>query len=280
MSFAPVLPATGVVGFKLLSRTEAAQREAFARQPQVARDVEYFKEKIGEVKTAADLVADPRLYRVALGAFGLDEEAYKRAFMRRILDEGTENPDALANRFVDPRYKEIADAFGFGNLTGAKTGWTDFAKNVTDAYRERQFEIAVGEQDEPLRLALNFRREIAAYANKKDPDGNGWFSIMGSQPLRAVFEGAFGLSPSFGQLDVDRQKAELQDFNLKVFGSKSLDVFRDEATVEKAIERFLVRKSIESGPSASTPGVAALTLLQSGGVGPVGSMNLLMSSVR
>ena len=113
MSFAPIIPTTGLAGFRLLVATEATQRAVFDRQPEIQRDVDYFTEKIGEVKTAADLVADRRLLRVALGAFGMDEEIDKRAFLRKILEEGTEDNDAFANRFVDPRYKKLANAFGF-----------------------------------------------------------------------------------------------------------------------------------------------------------------------
>ncbi|MEX2520259.1 MAG: DUF1217 domain-containing protein [Paracoccaceae bacterium] len=278
MSFAPIIPASGVLGFKLLTRTEATQREVFNRQPEITRDVAYFNEKIADVKTAEDLVSDRRLFKVALGAFGLDDEIDKRAYMRKILDEGSEDSEAFANRLVDPRYVEFAKAFGFGDSGGARTGEVGFAARISTAYEDRQFEIAVGDQNESLRLALNFRREIKDYASAADPDGTAWFSVMGDVPMRTVFEGAFGLSSSFGQLDIDRQQSELRRFNAREFGSTSLEVFKDDAMVEKAITRFLIRRSIEEGPSATTPGFGALTLLQ-GGVGPVGAQNLFLSGL-
>ncbi|MEM9370573.1 MAG: flagellar protein, partial [Pseudomonadota bacterium] len=88
--FAPILPATGLVGFKLLEQTQTVQREIFDRQPEIARDTDYFRETIATVQSAGALVEDRRLLRVALGAFGLDEEIDKRAFIRKILEEGTE----------------------------------------------------------------------------------------------------------------------------------------------------------------------------------------------
>lgn len=279
MSFAPIIPASGVLGFKLLTRTEATQRQVFERQPEIARDVAYFTENIANVKTAEDLVSDRRLFKVALGAFGLDDEIDKRAFMRKILEEGTEDKESFANRLVDPRYVDFAKALGFGDSGGARTGEVGFAAGISAAYKDRQFEIAVGDQNESLRLALNFRREIKEYANSSDPDGTAWFSIMGDVPMRKVFEGAFGLSSSFGQLDIDRQQQELRRFNAREFGSTSLEIFNDDAMVEKAINRFLIRRSIEEGPSATTPGYGALTLLQGGGVGPVGLQNLFLSGL-
>jgi len=282
MTFAPIIPASGVVGLRLLSQTQETQRAIFDQQPQLARDVAYFTEKIAEVRTAEDLVGDRRLLRVALGAFGLDDEIDKGAFIRKILEEGSEDPEAFANRLVDPRYVKFARAMGFGDILGARTGDVGFAASITSAYKERQFELAVGEQDSSLRLALNFRREIQTYANANDPEGTAWFSAMGDLPVRTVFEGAFGLSSSFGQLDIDRQRDELKDLNNKFFGSKSLEVFNDSAEVENLINRFLVRRSIEEGPSASTNGFTALTLLTNAanGVGSIGIQNILLSSGR
>jgi len=280
MSFTPIIPIGGVTGYRLLAATEANQRAVFEKTPQISLDVAYFTEKIGEVKTAEDLISDRQLLRVALGAFGLDEEVDKRAFIRKMLAEGTEDPDAFANRFVDPRYQRFAEAFGFGNIGGARTADPSFAQSITLAYSERQFDIAVGESDEGMRLALNFRREIQTYANGSDPNGTAWLSVMGDLPMRRVFEGAFNLPTAFGQLDINRQRDELREQNNKVFGSTSLATFKDPAQVDAAIERSLILRSAAEGPSANTPGSTALTLLTSGssGFGSAAIANILLSA--
>lgn len=280
MTFTPVIPIGGVLGYRVLSATEANQRELFNQTPQIAREITYFTENIGNVKTADDLVSDRRLMQVALGAFGLDEEVDKRAFIRKMLAEGTENPDAFANRFVDPRYQRLSAAFGFGNAGGARTGDPGFAQSITLQFSQRQFDIAVGESDENMRLALNFRREIQTYATANDPDGTAWFSVMGDQPVRAVFEGAFNLPTSFGQLDIDRQRDDLRAQNNKNFGSTSLAIFADPAQAEAVIERFLILRAAADGPSANAPGSTALTLLSSGsgGFGSGAIANILLSA--
>lgn len=282
MTFAPLLPATGIVGFQLLTRTEDAQRTIFERQPALARDVDYFTRNIGEVESAEDLVSDRRMLRVALGAFGLDEDIDKRAFIQRMLAEGVEDSEAFANRFVDPRYQRFSEAFGFGSTGGPRVAFSGFAQEITSAYTQRQFDIAVGEQDQSLRLALNFRREIETYANANDPEGTAWLSVLGDQPVRAVFDSAFGFPASFGQIDVDRQAEEMRDASQRILGDRSLAVFRDEAVVEQVINRFLARQQAENGPSASTPGFAALSLLSAGngGLGSVGIQNIILSSAR
>ncbi|MEO0912022.1 MAG: DUF1217 domain-containing protein [Pseudomonadota bacterium] len=241
--------------------------------------MEYFKENIANVLTAEELVADRQLFKVALGAFGLDSEIDKRFFMQKILKEGTESSDALAIRFTDPRYRQFSEAFGFGNALGPRTGEFDFAQRITDAYKERQYEAAVGDQDTNLRLALGFKREIADLAELPGGEAGAWFSILGSIPLRTVFDTAFGLPTEFRQLDIDRQRELLEDRAQDLFGTRSVSAFQDPENVDTLINRFLVRAQAELGPTSGTPGFAALTLLQNGNsFSAIGQINLILSN--
>ena len=70
-----------------------------------ARDRDYFRENIGNVVTASQLVEDFRLRRVALSAFGLQDDLPNRAFIERVLGDGAIEPTALSNRLADKRYK-------------------------------------------------------------------------------------------------------------------------------------------------------------------------------
>ena len=115
MSFQPTIPLPGIAGWRFLERTQGAQKAAFEKGPELQRDIAYFKEKIAGVTTAADLVADRRLLKVALGAFGLEGEIDKKAFVRKILEDGTTDPASLANRLTDKSWYKLAEAFGFGD---------------------------------------------------------------------------------------------------------------------------------------------------------------------
>ncbi|MSU91793.1 DUF1217 domain-containing protein [Rhodobacteraceae bacterium 2CG4] len=278
--YQPVVPLSGVAGWRFLERTEAAQRQAFEGSARIQRDAAYFQERIADVSSARDLVADRRMLAVALGAFGLDDDLYKTAFLERMLSEGTDDPQSLANKFVDPRYTAFSKAFGFGDLGGPHVARAGFGQDIVARYKERQFEIAVGNSDESMRLAMTFRREIAGLAAAASDGANGtqWYRIMGSNPLRSVVEAAFGLPARFAGLDVDRQREMLEDKTSRMFGTSSVAAFREPEAVDKIISRFLVRRQAEAGPTAGTPGAAALTLLQS--AGSTGLTNLILSSAR
>lgn len=275
--YTPLVPLSGIGGWKFLQRTEARQQELFNKSPDVQRNIEHFKENIANAKTAEDLVKDRRLMQVALGAFGLDDDLDKKAFIQKMLEGGTEEKGALALRFVDPRYRELSEAFGYGNKSGAQVGKSDFASKIIKAYKSRQFEVAVGNADNDLRMAMTFKREIAKVLKADMSDNAAWFSLMGNKPVRMVLEKAFGFPTSFGTLDLDRQRSDFKSKASRMLGSSGMEAFKDPKNVEKVIKNFLIRSQIENGLSggAAVRGSAALMMLQTA---PVGGGNLLISS--
>ncbi|MGF1554259.1 MAG: DUF1217 domain-containing protein [Paracoccaceae bacterium] len=269
----PTVGPGGIAGLALLDRTYARQLDAFSRSAEVERAVAYFEEKAPTIASAADLVADRRLLGIALGAFGLDDEIDKRALLRRVLEEGAASREALAVRMVDPAYRKLADAFGFdraGRMHDAEA-----RAGIVDRYRVRRFERAIGNEDVTLRLALNFRREIAELAAAPGTERSGWFSVVGSEPLRRVLFGALGLPQSFAALDLDDQARRLSERAEAVFGARSPRIFADPAVRETAVRRFLANAALDGGISPTSPGAAALTLLGGSaglGAGAIGGL--------
>lgn len=272
MTFQPVIPNSGLVGWAFLNRTLDTQTAAFDASSTIKRDTDYFATKIGQIDTAEQLVNDRRLLGVALGAFGLQDDIDNKYFVRRMLEDGTLKADALANRMADDRYMQLTKAFGFGDFDVPRTKLSYFSDEILTQYRDRSFEVAVGEQDENLRLALNAKRELSAIAGESDSDDTKWFRIMGNSPLRQVFETALGLPASFGQLDLDQQLGVFREKTNQQFGEGEISQFTKPEAVDKIIKLFLVRAQLAETASASN-GAIALTLLQNS-VTP-GSFNLL-----
>lgn len=264
MSFQPVLPLGGYGGWRFLDRTLASQQDAFSRSPEIRRDTEYFRQRIGAIDSAEDLVADRRLLRVALGAFGLQDDIDNRYFVRRILEDGTTAPGALANRLADKRYLEFSRAFGFGDFPIPRTRLSSFGADIAGRFEARQFEVSVGRQDESLRLALGSRRELSELAAGPMSERAKWFTVMGTPPLRQVFETAYGLPASFATLDLDRQLGVLQQRTRQSFGADSVSQFGDPTKLEGLARRFLLQAEARAiGPMAQA-GAVALQLLQAG----------------
>lgn len=278
MSYTPIVPLSGLGGWRFLERTMETQRAAFDASAQNAREIEYFQANIAEADTAQKLVADRTLLKVALGAFGLGEEIDKKAFIRKALEDGTESREALAMRLVDPRYREMSAFFGYGDEAGAQVAREGFAEDIVARYRVRAFEEAVGVVDDSMRLALNFDRAIQTRAAAAIGEDGFWFGLLGDQPMRTVLEGALGLPPQFASIDIEQQAEEVARRAKTLIGS---DDFRDIATPEardKIIRTFLIREQIKNGPDATAQGATALTILQSG-AGSSAIQNLILSGV-
>lgn len=264
MTFQPVVPLSGYTGWRFLERTLEKQQTAFNDSVPIKRATDYFREKIGEVQTAQDLMKDRRLLTVALGAFGLDEDINNTFFIQKILQDGTVNDGALANRLSDQRYREFSRVFGFGDQELPRTRLVDFASSIIDRYETRQFERAVGDQDNNLRIALNLSSALTDVTTQNTSDNARWFGILGNPPLRQVFEGALGLPASIARIDVDQQLETFKRRADATFGTNNVADLTTPAAQEKLIRLFLVRSQLETGASITGTSIA-LTLLRGSG---------------
>jgi len=271
-TFTAALPLGGITGYRLLQRTAETQQLTMENSSFYKREVEYFKENIGNADTAEKLVSDRRLLNIAVSAFGLGDELNKTFFIKKVLEEGTDDENSFANRLNSTQFKTMTEAFGYGNASGVRVNDPNFADTIIEKFSRQSFEVAVGDQDSDLRLALGFERNIQDVL----PTASGWFQIMGDTPMRTVLETALGLPSAFAQLDVDKQREVLEDKVNNLYGGKTPDILADPENMDDLIRRFLVRQQINNGPSATTPGMTALTLLQNA-VGFGASQNLFLS---
>lgn len=262
MSFQPVIPQSGLAGWRFLQRTLEVQTTNFERRPDIRRDNDYFEARIGSINTAEELVSDRRLLRVALGAFGLQEDINNRFFIRKVLEGGTLQQDSLANRLSDTRYRDMARAFGFGDLAVPSSKLSDFGKKITARFREQQFELAVGQQNGNMRLAMSASRELPTIIGSNETDRTKWFRIMGNPPLRKVFETALGLPVSFGKLDLERQLVTFQDRSRSQLGVTQLRELVEPSNIDKLVQRFLLRAETGGQTNSGASSVALGLLLQ------------------
>ena len=263
MTFQPVLPATGYAGWRFLQTTLQSQQETFNRSPEIARIADHFRDRIGQITSAEDLVADRRLLQVALGAFGLDDDIDNRFFIRRVLEDGVAANDSLANRLSDKRYRALSEAFGFGNGLLPNTVRSTFASDMIARYETKQFERAVGAQNEDLRAALAFAPALREVVDGATSDRARWFTVLGTPPLRLVIETALGLPASMARIDLDQQLGEFQRRAEATFGTSDLSALLDPEVQEKMVRLYLIRAEAQQS-DFGTAGSVALSLLQSG----------------
>ncbi|MVO17909.1 DUF1217 domain-containing protein [Rhodobacteraceae bacterium CY05] len=262
MSFQPIIPSDGIVGWNFLQATYDKQFETFTKDAVLQRETDYFMENIGNVKSAEDLVGDTRLLEVALDAFGLGEDVYKKAFVIKVLQDGTSADDALANKLGDDRYVKFSEAFGFGPGDTVKTGVVQDMADLVFTNKVQAFEEAVGEQDHSMRVAMYGERELANLATDGTSVNTQWFNVMGQPALREMFEVALGLPESLSKIDLDQQLDAFKSKAEIVFGTSDISEFDDPDMMNKLVNTYLARQQIADFSASQSSGATALMLLQ------------------
>ncbi|MFN3525520.1 MAG: DUF1217 domain-containing protein [Paracoccus sp. (in: a-proteobacteria)] len=248
---------TGLLGWKVLQRTEARQIDMLQKDASVQRSTTYLRENIAKVTSADALVGDYRMLSAVLSAFGLENDVANKAFIRKVLESDVTDDKSLVNRLSDKRYLRMAETLSFGAAAGPPA---DLADRVGSAFIEREYERRVGAGDENLRLALNVRRELKDYAGTEATLRTQWYEVMGNPPLRKVFEGALGFSASIGRLPVERQNDLFIRAAERQLGSASLSDLSSPEATETLIRKFLARAQLAESVSQNRYS-AALTLL-------------------
>ncbi|WP_170783100.1 DUF1217 domain-containing protein [Ruegeria lacuscaerulensis] len=261
MTFQPVIPSGGLVGWRFLQRTYDAQLDSFATSAVNERQTRYFLDNISKVQTAEDLVSDRRLLQVALGAFGLEDDINNRFFIQKVLSDGTSADDALSNRLSDKRYREFSEAFGLGPGEIRRTGLVTFMEDIARDNVVFRFEVAVGQSDESMRISLFAQHALADLATQEGSADTKWFELMGLPPLRNMMETALGLPSSLGQLDIDKQLNVFKDRLSRLTGSDDLAQFTDDGAIAELTDRYLARSQISQLQNTISPAQTALILL-------------------
>ncbi|RLQ89590.1 DUF1217 domain-containing protein [Notoacmeibacter ruber] len=211
--------------------------------PMVGRETEYYLENIGNIKSAEEFVNDGRIFQYAMKAFGLEDMNYAKAFMRKVLEEGTDDKTAFANRLADNRYIEFAETFNFARYGETATTFTRAQQGTVDLYMRQTLEENEGEKNEAVRLAMYFER--------KAPDLQSVTGILADSALSTVVRTILGMPEATATLNIDKQIEMLE-------GRIDIADFQDPDKLAGMIERFSAMWDMNNGGGAAEAEVGLL----------------------
>ena len=236
-----------------------------AREPQVEREVDYYRANIGKVLSLDDFLGNDRIYRFALTAFGMEDMVYAKALVRRALAEGVDRREAFANRLADPRYRELAATFNFARYGSATTTFARTQQGTIDRYIRNTLETEAGSASEGVRLALYFQRKAS--------DVRSPYALLADRALLKVTQVALDIPESAAKLDVDRQ-AELISRKLPIGDLAS------PAKLDKLLTRFLAVWDIEHPAQGTTANATALFGRAGSGLGDISLLERMQKTRR
>ncbi|QRM54224.1 DUF1217 domain-containing protein [Sinorhizobium sp. BG8] len=232
---------TTYTSYQLIAADLQTSLARVAEQPDVKRESEYYLSKIGSIKTIDEFFADTRVYNYAMKAHGLEDMAYAKAFMRKVLTEGVDNDDAFANKLSDSRYKDLVESLNFARNGEAATAFDRAQKGVVEKFNRQTLEVEAGEENSGVRLALYFERMASSITSG--------YSIIADDALSQVVRTVLQLPDAFAASDVDRQSAYYEE-------ELDLADFQDTTKVAAFLERFTSNWEVEN-PSDSSNSLPA-----------------------
>jgi hypothetical protein len=234
------------VSYRLVSENMDRSLKNTADKPQVARDIKYYEDHIGNVKTIDDFFADDRLYKFAMKAMGLSDMTYAKAFMRKVLKEGIDKDDSFANKLADQRYKKFAAALNFTRYGDTATIMSSAGQDMVKNYVRQTLEEDTGEQNEGARLALYFERVA--------PSLSSVYGILADKAMLKVVQTAFQIPETTSLMDIDKQAEMI---------GKRLDIkdMKDPAKLKDFLKRFTALYELSNSSGSSNPTNAATTIL-------------------
>lgn len=231
--------------YKQMASNLQTSLKQVGKQPDIARDIEYYRSHITKVKSIDDFMKDTRLYTFAMKAFGMKDMIYAKAFIRKALTEGIDKSGAFSLKLSDPRYRDFVETFNFARYGSATTAFDRTQQGTIDRFLRTTLEEQAGQTSEGLRLALYFQRKASSIDST--------YGILADQAIYTVVRTGLGLPAALSSTDIDKQA--------QLIGSKlNLKDFDDPAKVDKFITRFLAQYQMTSAPSqAASPAMSLIS---------------------
>jgi len=243
------------LGVEVATNNISQRVDQFLSRESVNREIEYFRENIGSVETADDLLGDFRLYNFVLKAFDLDNRADQRGIFREVLSEpfsfgpGLPNPDNLANSFTDQGLQDLAATLDLGARGAAATNDPAVVEDIISRYATVSYEREQGERFTPgVEQALKFERLAPGIESGQE--------ILADRDLTEVVRTVLRLPPEAFQGDPEQVGRFIES-------RIDLEQFQDPRQLERFIQRFAILNDLDSGGGAASPGSTALELLNS-----------------
>ena len=193
---------TTTTAFTAIVRDLARMQSITAQTPTAKHAIAYYRTNIGKITSLDQFVGDYRLLSFALNAYGLGDQIKSIALVRKVIEGGVSDPQSLANKLRDPRWKSFAAAFDFKGGPPLAFSQSSRVQMTVQSYVQQKLESDQGAQNAGVQLALYFRRIGPTITNS--------YEVMGDKNLLKVAQTILGLPASFNAANIDAIAASIK----------------------------------------------------------------------
>lgn len=228
-----------MLALTLIQRERDTFDEGVRRDPMAKREIAAFEERVGSIGTIDDLMQDHEVYSFVMKAFGMEDQTYAKAMIRKVVTSDGEDKGSLVNRLTHPGYKAMHAALGFdteGKADPSKFGDPDWVSGMVDRFVGQRLIDNQSEVNPATGDGLTFLEKASEMTN--------WYKVIGDKTMFNVVRTALGLPASIASADIDAQK--------KLLESK-MDIadFQDPEKVQSILKRYAAIES--ANQAAATP---------------------------
>ena len=245
----------------LYDSTRDKQLDLVARNALNARQIAAFSERIGQIGSPKELIADTEVYTFVMRAFDLEAQIFGKALIRKTLESDRSDTAALVNRLTDPNIREMHIELGFAPGGGGSANFNDpqWQADMIERFKERILLNTAAEENTGAGLALEFKAKAGSI--------NTWFDVLKDKDTAKFMRTALGLPKEVVQVDIDRQ--------VELFKSKfDIEKLKDPAEVDRLVKRFAAVYDALEGVAAVNN--IAVTLMQGAvSAGQGGGFNII-----
>ena len=101
--------------YQIVNTIWHGRKRLIEKDPATKREIEYYQANIKNIKTIDEFIKNDRLFKFAMKAYGLEDMAYAKGLIKKMLQEGISSTTSMANKMSNPLYKEFAKAFDFAS---------------------------------------------------------------------------------------------------------------------------------------------------------------------
>lgn len=229
---------SSLLSLALVDSTRDRQIETIQNSAQGKREINAFRERIGQIETVDQLLDDNELYVFVMKAYDLEDQIFGKALMGKVMKGDLEDPTALVNRLTDQRFRDLNEGMGFlpdnaGNNNTFQTSWQD---EMVDRFVERQFINIQADQNEAVGTVLEFRKRAASITSP--------FDFLKDAGMSDFIRTTLGIPAESAGLDIDRQAALIES-------RLDFDKLQDPEEIEKMIIRYVAIKDAQAGALSS-----------------------------
>ncbi|WP_134680626.1 DUF1217 domain-containing protein [Paracoccus ravus] len=237
-----------LMALSLIQRERAVFEDSVRSDAVAKREIAAFRDRIGTIDSVDALIKDHEVFSFVMKSFGMENQIYAKAMVRKILTSDPEDEKSLVKRLTNADYEDLNAAMGFA------TDGTANAENFTDpTWIEDMVQRYVGQSLVDQQSDVNASTGIGLDFLQNASDLTGWYKVLADKNATTVLRIALGLPESVLSGDIDAQK--------KMF-EKKMDIadLQDPEKVQQLLRRYA---AIQGANEASQAPVSILTLFSS-----------------